>query len=134
LSYSWASTIAWQAGNALGVFLVATLIQAIIFIHNPSYTFPTWHATLLVIGAVAIAFVGNVFGSKILHLWQNVVFVIHVLAYFALIIPIWFNAPRASTAQVWTQFTNSGGWNSLGLSVLIGQLTAIFTQVGIDTV
>src|ERR1700753_637894 len=112
--------MAWQAGNALGVFLVGTLIQSIISINDPNYAFPAWHATLLVIAAVAIAFCGNVLGHKVLHMWQNVVFVIHVLAYFAFIIPIWVNAPKASTKQVWTEFTNSGGWPSTGLAVLVG--------------
>jgi choline transport protein len=126
--------MAWQAGNAIGVFLVGTLIQSIISINVPSYTFPPWHATLLVIGAVSIAYVGNVFGSKILPHWQNAVFAIHVMAYFAFIIPIWVNAPRATSQQVWTEFSNSGGWSNLSLSVMIGQLSGIYTQVGVDTV
>jgi hypothetical protein len=126
--------MAWQAGNALGVFLVGTLVQSIISIHHSSYAFPPWQATLLVIGAVGIAFIGSVFGSRILPYWQNTVFAIHVMAYFAVIIPIWVNAPRASSQQVWTGFSNSGGWSSLALSVMIGQLSGIFTQVGIDTV
>lgn len=126
--------MAWQAGNAIGVFLVGTLIQSIISINDASYLFPPWQATLLVIGAVLIAFCGNVFGSKILPYWQNAVFAIHVMAYFALIIPIWVNAPRASHDQVWTSFTNTGGWSSMGLSVLVGQLSGIYTQCGIDTV
>ncbi len=126
--------MAWQAGNALGVFLVGTLIQSIISINNPDYAFPKWHATLLVIAAVCIAFIGNVFGHKVLHLWQNVVFVIHVMAYFALIIPIWVNAPRATNKQVWTEFTNEGGWSGTGLAVLVGQLSGIYTQLGVDTV
>lgn len=126
--------MAWQAGNAIGVFLVGTLIQSVIQINHPDYTFPAWHATLLVIAAVTIAFCGNVFGYKILHMWQNVVFCIHVLAYFAFIIPIWVNAPRASHTQVWTEFTNDGGWYSPGFAVLVGQLSGIYTQLGIDTV
>ena len=126
--------MAWQSGNALGVFLVGTLIQSIISINNPSYAFPAWHATLLVIGAVAIAFVGNVYGAKYLPYWQNAIFCIHVLAYFAFIIPIWVNAPRTSSKQVWTGFENSGGWSSMSLSVMVGQLTGIYTQLGVDTV
>lgn len=126
--------MAWQSGNAIGVFLVGTLAQAIISINVPDYSFPPWHATLLVIGAVIIALVGNILGSKVLPHWQNAVFGIHVLAYFAFIIPIWVNAPRATNQQVWTEFENSGGWSSLSLSVLIGQLSGIYTQLGVDTV
>jgi choline transport protein len=130
----WTSTLAWQAGNAIGVFLVGTLVQSIISINDASYTFPSWQATLLVIAAVAIAFSGNVFGYKILHAWQNVVFCCHVMAYFAFIIPIWVNAPRATHEQVWTNFENNGGWYSPGFAVLVGQLSGIYTQLGLDTV
>ena len=126
--------MAWQAGNAIGVFLVGTLLQSIISINDVNYTFPAWQATLLVIGAVCIAFVGNVFGSRILPYWQNTVFALHVMAYFAFIIPIWVNAPRATSAQVWTGFENNGGWSNLSLCVMIGQLSGIYTQVGVDTV
>jgi len=56
------------------------------------------------------------------------------MAYFAYIIPIWVNAPTATHSQVWTEFSSEGGWSSLPLSVLIGQLTGISQQVGLDTV
>lgn len=83
---------------------------------------------------MGLAFVGNVYGSKILPYWQNAVFAVHILAYFAYIIPIWVSAPRATHRQVWGEFQNTGGWSNLGLSILVGQLSGISNQVGIDTV
>ncbi|KAF2719738.1 amino acid permease 2 [Polychaeton citri CBS 116435] len=135
LSYitGWTSTLAWQSGNAVGIFLVGSLIQTIILINNENYGFPAWQCTLLAYCAMVIAFIGSVYGAKVLPHWQNAVFVVHILAYFAYIIPIWVSAPTASHKQVWTEFTNEGGWNSLVLSVLIGQLTGISQQVGLDT-
>ena len=126
--------MAWQAGNAQGVFLVGNIVQIIISLHHPLYAFTQWHTTLLAMMAVCIAYIGNVWGAKFLHLWQNVVFVLHILVYLAFIIPIWVNAPRASSSQVWTEFTFSGGWPSIGLAALVGQQTGIFTQIGVDTV
>lgn len=126
--------MAWQAGNAQGVFLVGTIVQILISLHHPLYAFPRWHTTLIAMMAVCIAYIGNVWGAKFLHLWQNVVFVLHILVYLAFIIPIWVNAPQASSSQVWTEFTFSGGWPSMGLAVLVGQQTGIFTQIGVDTV
>ncbi|UNI24983.1 hypothetical protein JDV02_010695 [Purpureocillium takamizusanense] len=55
------------------------------------------------------------------------------MVYFALIIPIWVNAPRTTSAEVWTRLSNAGGWSGLPLSVLIGQVSGVFTQVGVDT-
>jgi choline transport protein len=84
--------------------------------------------------AVCIAYAGNTLGAKWLHLWQNVVFTLHIMVYLGFIIPIWVNAPRASSSVVWSDFTFSGGWPNAGLAVLVGQQTAIFTQIGVDTV
>ena len=55
------------------------------------------------------------------------------MAYICFIVPIWVNAPKASGKVVMTEFTNSGGWSSMGLAVLAGQLSGIYTQVGVDT-
>ncbi|KAK0288396.1 hypothetical protein LTS00_009607 [Friedmanniomyces endolithicus] len=136
LSYisGWTSTIAWQAGNAQGLFLVGSLIQTMILINDDSYGFPSWQGTLLAFMAVLIAYTGVVYGARVLPYWQNAVFVVHILAYLGYIIPVWVSSPRATHAQVWTEFDNGGGWNTMGLSVLIGQLSGISTQCGgIDT-
>ena len=57
-----------------------------------------------------------------------------MLVYFAVLIPIWVNAPKATSEKVWTGFENFGGWSSLALAVMIGQLPGISVQVGVDTV
>lgn len=130
----WTSTIAWQAGNALGIFLVASLIQTMIIVNDDSYGAPSWQCTLLAVAACAIAFVGNVYGAKVLPYWQNAVFAVHVLGYFAYIIPIWISAPKATHHQVWAEFANEGGWSNMGMALMVGQLAGISQQTGIDTV
>lgn len=82
---------------------------------------------------VVIAYVANIYGAKILPYWQNIFFALHILAYFAYIVPIWVNAPVASHSAVWGTFQNEGGWPTMGLTILAGQLTGISEQVGIDT-
>ena len=129
----WISTIAWQAGNALGIFIVGSLIQTMILVNNEDYPFPNWQGTLLACAAMVFAYIGNVYGSRILPYWQIPVFIIHILAYFAFIVPIWVKAPAATHSQVWNDFSNNGGWSSIGLSIMIGQLSGIGQQVGIDT-
>jgi choline transport protein len=56
------------------------------------------------------------------------------MCYFAYIIPVWINSPKASHSEVWTGFANEGGWSSMGLAVLVGQLSGIGMQTGVDTV
>lgn len=45
----------------------------------------------------------------------------------------WVSAPKATHSQVWLEFENNGGWNSLTLSIFIGALTGASAQTGIDT-
>lgn len=122
-----------NANINLGIFLVGSVVQTMIIVANENYTAPAWHCTLLALGACLIAFCGNTFGARILPYWQNAVFAVHILAYFAYIIPIWVSAPRATHSQVWLEFGNNGGWSSLSLSILVGSLTGISNQVGVDT-
>ena len=118
----------------MGIFLVGSLVQTIILVNNESYPFPSWQGTLLAIGAMCLAYIGNVYGSKILPRWQIAVFIIHVVGYIGYIVPVWVKAPRATHYQVWGEFDNTGGWSNIGLAVLVGQLSGISQQVGIDTV
>lgn len=37
---------------------------------------------------------------------------------------------KVDAETVFTEFTNSGGWPSLGLAVLVGQITPIFSFLG----
>jgi choline transport protein len=117
----------------MGIFLVGSLIQTMILVNNENYAFPNWHGTLLACAAMIIAYIGNVYGSRILPYWQIPVFIVHILAYFAFIVPIWVRAPAATHSQVWRDFSNNGGWSSIGLSIMIGQLSGIGQQTGIDT-
>lgn len=85
-------------------------------------------ATILIVGCI------NVFGSKLIPKLQNAFMILHVLGYLCFIIPIWVNAPKASFESVSTEFSNGGGWSTLALSVLVGQLSGTYTQIGVDTV
>lgn len=75
--------MAWQAGNAVDVFFIGQTIRIIISLYDGLYTFPQWHTILLAMMAVVLAFIGNTYGAKWLHLWQNAVFALQILVYLA---------------------------------------------------
>lgn len=116
------------------MLLAGTQIQTIILIMNEDYSFPAWQGTLLSFAAILVSYVMNVHGVRSLPYWQVPVFAIGTMAYFAYIVPVWCNAPRATHAEVWTGFPNTGGWPSMTLAVLVGQLSGIGMQTGVDTV
>ena len=136
LSYltGWISTMAWQAGNAVGVFLTGTLIQVIILENNPDYVFPAWHGSLLVMANILVTIVGNIYATRYIPRVQTLFFVLHILAFFCVIIPICVLAPKASAKDVFTGFENTGGWSSTGFATLAGQLSAIYMMSGSDSV
>lgn len=57
---------------------------------------------------------------------QNIMLGVHVLGFLAVILTLWILSPRNEARVVFTQFTNGGGWNSMGLSLMVGQISAIY--------
>ena len=75
----------------------------------------------------------NILLSRFIPRVQTLFFVLHILAFFAVMIPICINAPKATAKQVFTEFDNRGGWSSTGFAVLAGQLSAIYMMGGTDS-
>ena len=124
----WMSTLSWQAGAASGSFLTGTIIQGLIIVNNPSYEPTNWQGTLFVFAMVVVIWCCNIWGAKELPLLQNVLLCIHVITFLVIVVVLWTLAPRQSTKVVFLELTNDGGWSSMGLSLLIGQITAIFSS------
>jgi choline transport protein len=60
------------------------------------------------------------------------ILILHILGFFAVIIPLWVMAPRRSTDDALFNFVNAGGWSSTGLSAMIGLLAPMSVLVGYD--
>jgi hypothetical protein len=60
------------------------------------------------------------------------VLILHIVGFFAIIIPLWVMAPRGQAHVVLLEFTNLGGWSSTGLSAMIGLLAPMAVLVGYD--
>jgi len=106
------STLSWQAGTASGPFLVGTLIQACVIVMYPSYEPTNWQGTLMVIAVTGLVWLLNIYGSNLMPIFQNVML-----------------SPRASTTQTFTHFTNGGGWSSMGLALMVGQISAVYACI-----
>lgn len=126
----WMSTLSWQAGTASGPYLVGTLIQSCAIVVYPEYAPTGWQGTLMVIGIALLVWVLNVYGANLMPLLQNLMMVLHLVGFFVIIIILWVRAPRATTKATFTEFTNDGGWNSIGLALMVGQISAIYACIG----
>lgn len=130
----WVSVLGWQIGLASLTFIVGTVIQGLIVLNNPhTYMFERWHGTLLVWAIIAFCIIFNSFLAVKLPMVEGTVLIIHVVGFFAVLIPLWTLAPRLSSSEVFTQVTNLGGWPSGGLSFMVGLLTPVYTLLGADS-
>jgi amino acid transporter len=124
------STLSWQAGNASGSFLTGTIIQALLVVNYPDYNPLAWQGTLFVFAMVLVLLIVNIWGAPLWAGIQNGLMVLHILFFLVVIIILWVMAPHQTAKAVFTEFSNAGGWSSMGLSVMVGQITAIYSLLG----
>ena len=125
----WQSTLSWQAGSASGPFLVGTLIQTMASVSVPSYDGTAWQGTLMVFAITFMVYALNVWGSRAMPWIQNIMLFVHCFAFITFVIIFWVLSPRNTASIVFTQFTHAGGWSSMGLSLMIGQISAIYSLI-----
>ncbi|KAJ5267107.1 hypothetical protein N7478_009915 [Penicillium angulare] len=135
LSYitGWMSTLAWQAGTASGSFLTGTVIQGLISVRDPDYAAPGWQGTLLVFSMVLVVYFFNVHASELMPILSNLLMLFHVLSWAVILIMLWAMAPRRSAEAVFlTDWKNIGGLPTMGVSVMVGQISAIYGCLSSD--
>ncbi|EXA29495.1 hypothetical protein FOVG_19027 [Fusarium oxysporum f. sp. pisi HDV247] len=116
----------------ISAFITGTQIQGLIVLNNPDYVPKPWHGTLLTIAIAAFSVVFNIHLARKLPLIEAIVLVIHVFAFFGILITLWVLSPRADAKAVFTQFSDGGGWNSIGGSTLVGILAGVLPLLGAD--
>ncbi|KAK5104774.1 hypothetical protein LTS08_002666 [Lithohypha guttulata] len=134
LSYfiGWLCTLGWQSGVAIGCFLAGTQIQGLIILNDDSYVYARWHGTLLTMAMALFVFVFNTFLARHLPLIEGLVLCLHLGGFVAILVPLWVLGPRGNSHEIWTKFDNLGGWDSTGLSVLVGLITPLTSLLGAD--
>ncbi|KAF2141107.1 uncharacterized protein K452DRAFT_229389 [Aplosporella prunicola CBS 121167] len=134
LSYftGWMSTMSWQAGSASGPLLVGTLIQSCATVAYPEYAPTNWQGTLMVFAVLGLVGILNIWGSSAMPVFQNMMLVVHVFGFLSLIIILWVLAPHNTAETVFTGFTNQGGWSTMGLSLMVGQISAVYACICFD--
>ena len=66
----------------------------------------------------------NLFLAKRLPLIEGIILFLYIIGFFAVIITLWVVAPKAPSKEVWTEFSNFGGWSSVGAACVVGQVGA----------
>jgi choline transport protein len=141
LSYvvGWLCVMGWQTGAASSAFLAGMEVQSLILLNHPSYDPKAWHGTLIVIAIAAICGLFNTLLARKLPLVEGTVLILHILGFFAILIPLVVLAPRSPAKEVFFTF-NSGNydqsgsrpWSSNGLACLVGVIGPTVSLLGSD--
>jgi choline transport protein len=126
----WVTIIGWQAGQASVAFLAASMIQGLVILNYPSYNPTRWQGTLIFYGVIAFIVFANTYLARWLPKIEGMILILHVLGFFAILIPLVYLAPHGSTHDVFATFINGGGWNTNGLSCFVGLITSVFSFLG----
>ncbi|OGM50766.1 choline transport protein [Aspergillus bombycis] len=114
LSYitGWVTTIGWMSAFTSASFLAGTEIQGVVTLAHEHYDPKPWQGTLII--------------------FETLVLVVHILGYFAILIPLTYMADHKSKEEVFKDFVNSGGFPTDGLAFFVGMTGCVFAFAGGD--
>lgn len=124
--------IAWQAGSASACYFSGTLIQGLAVLNYPQYDFQRWHGTLLVYAVVLLVTFFNTILARFLPQVEMTILVIHLAAFVGILVPLVYLAPHGTASDVFAQFLQRGGYESKGVTFLVGIVTTNLAMLGAD--
>ncbi|KKA18756.1 Amino acid transporter [Rasamsonia emersonii CBS 393.64] len=134
LSYitGWATVAGWQASLSSASYLSATLIQGLIKLTHPGYNMQPWHGTLLYWAIIAFTVFINVISSGLLPKFEGLILVLHILGFFAILIPLAYLAEHSPPSAVFNSWLNEGDYQTQTLSFFVGIVGNVFAFSGAD--
>ncbi|KAE8423764.1 amino acid/polyamine transporter I [Aspergillus pseudocaelatus] len=128
----WLTVIGWQATYATVCYLGGNYIETLVTLTNPSYQPKIWRQVLIGYAIALFGFIINIAGGKVLPRFEGAILILHILGFFAILIPMVYMANHNTAEQVFTQFLNEGQWPSQGLSFFVGLIGPVFAFAGGD--
>ncbi|KAE8391712.1 amino acid transporter [Aspergillus alliaceus] len=124
--------IAWTAAPTSVIYVAGSVLQSAVAMNHPRYDPKGWHVTLIMWGILLICTVLNTWLGMILPVIEVLILILHVLGFFAVLIPIIYLGPRADARSVFLLSYNFGGWHDITLSTLIGLKGIVAAFLGTD--
>ena len=113
--------------------MIGRIIQGLMILNLDSYDPQPWHVTLITIAVAILAIMFNTVLAEQLPVLEGVALLLHMLGFFAIIIPLWVMGPRRNSYDTLLNFTNNGGWPSTSLSAMIGMSASpLSVLIGFD--
>ncbi|KAJ5718488.1 hypothetical protein N7488_004134 [Penicillium malachiteum] len=128
----WLDMIGWWACTASGVYFGATVTQGLLVLNYPSYVLERWQGTLLMFAGLVVCVLVNSVGARLLPKIEGLILILHIMGFFAVLIPLVYLAPHKSVSYVFATFSNTSGWKNPGLTWLIGLMGTNLPFIGYD--
>ena len=106
------------------------MIQGLLVLNHPSYDFQRWHGTLIFYAVIFISLFINTYLARQLPKIEAMVLMLHIIGFFAVLIPLVYLAPHSTARDVFATLKNQGGWSSDGLSFFVGLTSSMFPFIG----
>jgi choline transport protein len=123
----------WLAGASIANF-IAAMTLAIVTLWYPDYEIKSWHQWLVYVGIIWLAVALNVFGSRLIPIYNQFIFVLAVLTLSVTTVVLLVcnrnNYPSAS--WIFTDTTNLTGWPSDGFAFMLSISNAVYSFLGTD--
>jgi amino acid transporter len=134
LSYiaGWATVTAWQATVSAICLPLATLVQGLVIMNNPTYAAERWHATLMTYAFILLALFVNTYLNKHFAKIEGVILVLYIIGFLGVVISLSSLATHIDAETVFTVWENAGGWSSMGLSWFVGLVSFAGAFAGAD--
>ena len=126
----WMTIIAYQAFVSAVCYTNASLIQGLVILNYPNYVPKLWHATLLFYAVISWAVFVNTYLGRLLPRMESLVLIIYVLCFFLVLIPLAYLAEHRTAAEVFGEFQNLGGWDTMSLSFFVGWWPSLSSFIG----
>ncbi|KAL1303035.1 hypothetical protein AAFC00_003347 [Neodothiora populina] len=129
----WMSVLSWQAGTASSPLLISGMIQSLVSVNDASYEYTDAKTTAIGVPITFFVLFLNIYCARAMPLMQNLMLILYVLGFVVILVTMLVLSPRIGFGHIFTEFENSGGWSSMGLSMMVGQLTPVFAFLCADS-
>jgi choline transport protein len=131
----WLTVCGWQGALISSFILAGSMIQSLAAMNDSSYSSKDWKALLIMYACIVLAMLFNTAVSSFLPAIEGAILIIHIVGFFAILIPVVYLAPvHNAPAEVFQLFLNEGGWQTQGLSFFLGIISTVFIFLGADSV
>jgi choline transport protein len=123
----------WQALVATVSYTAAGVLLSMVTIYKPSYQQQNWQQSLVMVAIGMFATLMNTYGAKKLPMLEYIMLVVQLVGFICIITALWaLPSPKAPASEVFTSFSNFGGWPNIGTACFVGSITATASFAGSD--